>query len=291
MFLTDFPKAALGKQFYLFYDPEALRDSDVSASQGLCTDSERRRAGSQGTKVSMAETHSRASLGWFLQMSAHMETPEQAQCTEHYLHSCSTCNTLFNRRNKTVPFISDYYWKSCFALCSQQCRRFPKALSFWLQALSDLLKGCASLTCGLFSCLSHSSSVPYPIVFSSTKPIKGHFYLLPCISFLPVSTHLPNNSVWGLARINLFFIFYLCLSVSLGSAEPALCCRMRQSLQPNSHEQPLLLHCWGRGAPAGKSKGSGPSLHTDCCPLLLTARAQSTSSTGSTLGLQLPHVC
>lgn len=76
MFLTDFPKAALGKQFYLFYDPEALRDSGVSASQGLCTGSESRRAGSQGThtsKVSMAETHGRASLGWFLQMSAHME--------------------------------------------------------------------------------------------------------------------------------------------------------------------------------------------------------------------------
>lgn len=26
MFLTGFPKAALEKQFYLFYDPEALRD-------------------------------------------------------------------------------------------------------------------------------------------------------------------------------------------------------------------------------------------------------------------------
>lgn len=49
MFLTDFTKAALEKQFYLFYDPEALRDLDVSASQSICTDSERRRAGSQGT--------------------------------------------------------------------------------------------------------------------------------------------------------------------------------------------------------------------------------------------------
>lgn len=49
MFLTGFPKAALEKQFYLFYDPGALRDSGVSASQGLCTDREKRRAGSRGT--------------------------------------------------------------------------------------------------------------------------------------------------------------------------------------------------------------------------------------------------
>lgn len=53
--------------------------------------------GHHTSKVSMAETHGRASLSWFLQISAHMEAPEQAQCTEHYLHLCSTSNTSFNR--------------------------------------------------------------------------------------------------------------------------------------------------------------------------------------------------
>lgn len=51
MFLMGFPKAALEKQFYLFYDPEALRGSGASTSQGLCTDSAKRRAGSQGTPL------------------------------------------------------------------------------------------------------------------------------------------------------------------------------------------------------------------------------------------------
>lgn len=152
-----------------------------------------------------------------------------------------------------MPFISDYYWKSCFALCSQQCRRFLKALSFWLQALSDLVKECASLTCGLFSC--HNSRVSYPIIFSSTRPVKGHFYLLPCISFVPLHTHLPDNSLCGLARINLFFIFYLCLSLGLGSAEPALYCRMRQCLQANSNEWPGLLHCLGQGHLLQRARG------------------------------------
>lgn len=41
MFLTGFPKAALEKQFYLFYGPEALRDSGVSTCHGLCTGSEK----------------------------------------------------------------------------------------------------------------------------------------------------------------------------------------------------------------------------------------------------------
>lgn len=45
--------------------------------------------GHHTSKVSIAETHGRASLGWFLQMSAHMEAPEQAQC--------STPNILFKR--------------------------------------------------------------------------------------------------------------------------------------------------------------------------------------------------
>lgn len=44
MFLMGFPKAALEKQFYLFYGPEALRDLGVSTFHGLCT-----RAGSQDT--------------------------------------------------------------------------------------------------------------------------------------------------------------------------------------------------------------------------------------------------
>lgn len=104
MFLTDFPKAALGKQFYLFYDPEALRDSGVSASQGLCADGESRRAGSQGThtsKVSMAETRGRNPWQSFTglvsaDVCAH-GGPEQAPCTEHYLHLCSASNTLLSR--------------------------------------------------------------------------------------------------------------------------------------------------------------------------------------------------
>lgn len=67
MFLMGFPKAALENQLYLFYDPEALRDSGVSTSQGLCTDREKGWvAGHHASKVSVAETWSSASLGLFL---------------------------------------------------------------------------------------------------------------------------------------------------------------------------------------------------------------------------------
>lgn len=93
-----FPKAALEKQSYLFYDPVALRDLGVSTFQGLCTDSEKGWVtGHHASKVSMAETWSSASLGLFLWTSANTEAREQTQCTEHYLHSCSISNTLFNR--------------------------------------------------------------------------------------------------------------------------------------------------------------------------------------------------
>lgn len=132
-----------------------------------------------GHHPSMAETHGRASLGWFLQMSAHMEAPKQAQCTEHYLHLCSVCNTLFNRTPGEISLCLSFHItteKAGLPSVPSSVGDSPKSCHFWLQALSNLLKECASLTCGLFS--YHNSSVPYPVIFSSTRPVKGHFYLL-----------------------------------------------------------------------------------------------------------------
>lgn len=192
-----------------------------------------------------------------------------------------------------MPFISDYYWKSCFALCSQQCRKLPKTLSFWLQAVSDLFKGHASLS-GI-SLPAHHMTPLFPIqsFFSLTRPVKEHFHLLPSISLVPVCTHLPDNSLWGLARINLFHLFYLCLSLGLKITELALYCRMRQSLQPSSNEWPLLLYYLGQVASAGKSKWSGTSLHTR--PLSPTRNSKCMDHQWYRVypveGLYLPHVC
>lgn len=192
-----------------------------------------------------------------------------------------------------MPFISDYYWKSCFALCSQQCRKLPKALSFWLLAVSDLFKGHASLT-GVSLPAHHMTPLfPSQWFFSLTRPVKVHFPLLPSISLVPVCTYLPNNCLWGLARINLFLLFYLCLSLGLETAEPALYYRMRQSLQASSNERPLLLRYLAQVAPAGQSKWSCTSPHTR--PLSPTCNSKCTDRQRyrvyPVVGLHLPHMC
>lgn len=120
-----------------------------------------------------------------------------------------------------------------------------------------------------------------------------HFCLLPSISLVPVCTHLPNNSLWGLARINLFLLFYLCLSLGLKSAEPPLHCRIKQSLQVSSKGWQLLLHYLDQVAPPGKTKWSSTSPHTRPLSPTRNSKGMDPKQYGvyPVVGLYLPHIC
>lgn len=123
--------------------------------------------GHHTSKVSMAGTYGRASLGLFLQMSAHMESSEQAQCMEHYLHLCSTTNILFNRTPGEIQLCLVFQItaeKAALPSVPSSVGDSPKPCHSDYRHFQTFFKECASLTCGLFSC--HNSSVPYPIIFS-----------------------------------------------------------------------------------------------------------------------------
>lgn len=144
----------------------------------------------------MAETHGRAFLGWFLHMSAHMEAPEQAQCTEHYLHLGSTSNTLFNRTPGEISLCLLFQITTEKAVLpsvpstvgdsSKPCHSDYRHFQTFLKNVQ------ASL---VVSFPATTPVLPIQSFFSSTRPVKGHFYLLSCISFVPLHTHLPDNSL------------------------------------------------------------------------------------------------
>lgn len=224
-----------------------------------------------------------------------MQRPQSQRSAQSITCPCAVplipCST---RQQETwaCAFYFRYYWKSCFTLCSQQCRKLPKALSFWLQAVSDLFKEHASLTDISLPAYHMTPLFPIHSFFSLTRPVKVHFNLLPSIPLVLVCTHFPKNSPWGLARINLFHLSYLCLSLSLETAELGLYCRLRQSLQLSSNEWPLL-HYLGQVASTGKNKWSGTSLHTRLLSPTCNSKCMDHQwyRVYPVKELYLPHVC
>jgi len=185
MFLTGFPKAALEKQFYLFYEPGPLRDSGVSTFQGLCADTEK----SWAQRTTLAKSAWQKPSPVLRQVCScrrlHVQRPQSRHHAQSITCTCALpLNTLFDRTAGDM------------SLCLLFQITTEKAVSLSVPSSVGTSQSLVILITGSFipfqrahrphwalsSCPSHDSSVPYPTVFSLTRHVKACFCLLPSIA-------------------------------------------------------------------------------------------------------------